>query len=56
VRFDNMRSMYRASRWAEEVQKMETAIFWNVWVLLAVPGIWLTLSVLAFVVAIVSFV
>lgn len=56
VRFDNMRSMYRASRWAEEAQKTETAIFWNVWVLLALPGVWLAWSVLAFVVAIMSFV
>ncbi|KAH9007697.1 hypothetical protein EDB83DRAFT_700068 [Lactarius deliciosus] len=56
VRFDNMRSMYRASRWAEEAQKTQTAIFWNVWVLLALPGVWLAWSVLAFVVAIMSFV
>ncbi|KAH9012882.1 hypothetical protein EDB84DRAFT_1444481 [Lactarius hengduanensis] len=49
-------SMYRASRWAEEAQKTETAIFWNVWVLLALPGVWLAWSVLAFVVAIMSFV
>jgi hypothetical protein len=73
VRFDNMRSMYRASRWAEvrrhpipfptpthlheqEAQKTETAIFWNVWVLLALPGVWLAWSVLAFIVAIMSFV
>ncbi|KAH9167607.1 hypothetical protein EDB89DRAFT_2074727 [Lactarius sanguifluus] len=56
VRFDNMRSMYRASRWAEEAQKTETSIFWNVWVLLALPGVWLAWSVLAFVVAIMSFV
>ena len=75
VRFDNMCSMYRASRWAEvrlthpstlhstpthlcqqEAQKTETAIFWNIWVLLALPGIWLAWSVLAFIVAIMSFV
>ncbi|KAI0291930.1 hypothetical protein B0F90DRAFT_1647707 [Multifurca ochricompacta] len=56
VRFGNMRSMYRASRWAEEAQKTETSIFWNVWVLLALPGVWLAWSVLAFVVAIMSFV
>ncbi|KAH9962450.1 hypothetical protein BC827DRAFT_1130505 [Russula dissimulans] len=56
VRFGNMRSMYHASRWAEEAQRTETAIFWNVWVLLALPGVWLAWSVLAFVVAIMSFV
>ncbi|KAH9987928.1 hypothetical protein BJV74DRAFT_840524 [Russula compacta] len=56
VRFGNMGSMYRASRWAEDAQRTETAIFWNVWVLLALPGVWLAWSVLAFVVAIMSFV
>ena len=40
----------------QEAQKTETAIFWNVWVLLALPGIWLAWSVLAFIVAIMSFV
>ncbi|KAN0131252.1 hypothetical protein V8E53_010956 [Lactarius tabidus] len=36
MRFDNMLSMYRAShrQWAKEAQKTETAIFWNVWVLM----------------------
>ena len=36
----------------QEAQKKETAIFWNVWVLLALPRIWLTWSVLAFIVTI----
>ncbi|GBE85243.1 hypothetical protein SCP_0704300 [Sparassis crispa] len=41
VRFGAMRSMGRASRWAEEAQKSETAVFWNIWNLLATPAIWL---------------
>lgn len=66
MRFDNMRSMYRvtlspyrlppAHLRQQEAQKIETAIFWNVWVLFAPPGIWLAWSVPAFVVAIMSFV
>jgi hypothetical protein len=40
----------------QEAQKTETDIFWNVWVLLALPGVWLAWSVLAFVVAIMSFI
>ena len=39
----------------QEAQKTKMAIFWNVWVLLALPGIWLTWSVLAFIVTIMSF-
>ncbi|KAN0141546.1 hypothetical protein V8E53_000008 [Lactarius tabidus] len=50
VCFDNMRIMYHASRWAEEAQKIETVILWNVWVLLAFPGV----CVLAFIAAIMS--
>ncbi|KAI0368421.1 hypothetical protein BV20DRAFT_948218, partial [Pilatotrama ljubarskyi] len=56
VQFGTMRSMDRASRWAEEAQKSRTAIFWNIWVLLATPAIWLAWSMISFCVAILSFV
>ncbi|TFY76837.1 hypothetical protein EWM64_g7176 [Hericium alpestre] len=56
VRFGTMRSMIRASRWAEEAQKTKTSILWNVWVLLAAPAVWLAWSMVAFVVSILSFV
>jgi hypothetical protein len=45
IRFGTMRSMFRASRWAEEAQRSWTAILWNVWVLLAMPAVWLSWSV-----------
>lgn len=59
VRFGTMRSMYKATRWAEvrgawrchysrtltatpqEARKTTTFIWWNVWVLLAMPAVWL---------------
>ncbi|KIM62950.1 hypothetical protein SCLCIDRAFT_1214489 [Scleroderma citrinum Foug A] len=41
IRFDTMRSMYKAVRWAQETQRTTTFILWNVWVLLAMPGVWL---------------
>ncbi|KAI0029807.1 hypothetical protein K488DRAFT_8965, partial [Vararia minispora EC-137] len=56
VRFGTMRSMYRASRWAEEARKTKTAVLWNVWVLLALPGVWLAWAMVAFCVAIMAFV
>ncbi|RDX48559.1 hypothetical protein OH76DRAFT_1352253 [Lentinus brumalis] len=56
VHFGTMRSMDRASRWAEEAQKTRTALFWNIWVLLATPAIWLAWSMISFCVAILSFV
>lgn len=56
VRFGAMRSMYRASRWAEEARKTNTFIWWNVWVLLAMPAVWMAWSMVLFIVSILSFV
>ncbi|KIM42677.1 hypothetical protein M413DRAFT_121554 [Hebeloma cylindrosporum] len=41
VRFGTMRSMFHASRWAEDARETKTSIWWNVWVLLATPAIWM---------------
>ncbi|KAF8905728.1 hypothetical protein CPB84DRAFT_562685 [Gymnopilus junonius] len=56
VRFGMMRSMFHASRWAEQAQKTKTLIWWNVWVLLAMPVVWMAWSMLLFISAILSFV
>ncbi|KAG2126228.1 hypothetical protein DEU56DRAFT_903495 [Suillus clintonianus] len=56
VRFGTMRSMYKATRWAEEARKTTTFIWWNVWVLLAMPAVWLAWSMFFFIAAILSFV
>ncbi|KAE9383002.1 hypothetical protein BT96DRAFT_930075 [Gymnopus androsaceus JB14] len=56
VRFGTMRSMYRASIWAEEAQKTKTLVWWNVWVLLAMPAVWMSWSMIFFIVSIISFV
>ncbi|KAJ8455733.1 hypothetical protein ONZ45_g18871 [Pleurotus djamor] len=56
VRFGTMRSMYRASRWAEEARKSYTLIWWNAWILLAMPSVWLAWSMISFLVCILSFV
>ncbi|KIY72501.1 hypothetical protein CYLTODRAFT_417889 [Cylindrobasidium torrendii FP15055 ss-10] len=56
VRFGTMRSMYRASRWAEEARKTDTLIWWNVWVMLAMPVVWLSWAMIGFLVSILSFV
>ncbi|KZV87320.1 hypothetical protein EXIGLDRAFT_652286 [Exidia glandulosa HHB12029] len=55
LRFGNMRRMEKASRWAEEAQRTTSAIFWNVWILLATPAIWLAWSVIFFCVAMLAF-
>ncbi|PPR04908.1 hypothetical protein CVT24_007152 [Panaeolus cyanescens] len=56
VRFGTMRSMFHASRWAEEAQKTKTSILWNAWVLLATPAVWMSWAMLLFISAILSFV
>ncbi|KAF9074689.1 hypothetical protein BDP27DRAFT_1316661 [Rhodocollybia butyracea] len=56
VRFGTMRSMYRASIWAEEAQKTETLVWWNVWVLLGMPAVWMAWSMIFFIASILSFV
>ncbi|KAL1756759.1 hypothetical protein FB107DRAFT_248013 [Schizophyllum commune] len=56
VRFSSMKAMYKASEWALEAQKTTTNIFWNVWVMLAMPAIWLLWSIISFIVSIMAFV
>ncbi|KAF9040780.1 hypothetical protein BJ165DRAFT_1492109 [Panaeolus papilionaceus] len=56
VRFGTMRSMFHASRWAEEAQKTKTSILWNAWVLLATPAVWMSWAMLLFISAILCFV
>lgn len=41
IRFGTMRTAHKAAEWAEEGQQSKTSIFWNVWVLLAMPTTWL---------------
>ncbi|KAJ3537256.1 hypothetical protein NMY22_g5662 [Coprinellus aureogranulatus] len=56
VRFSTMRSMFRASKWAEQAQKTKTLIWWNVWVMLAMPVVWMSWAMLFFLSSIMSFV
>lgn len=54
IRFSGMRRVYRAAEWAIEAQH-DHNMFWNVWVMLAMPAIWLVWSILAYVAAVMSF-
>ncbi|KAJ7290391.1 hypothetical protein C8J57DRAFT_997864, partial [Mycena rebaudengoi] len=55
IRFGTMRKMYKAASWAEEAQSENKSIWWNVWVLLAIPAVWLAWSILLFVTCIMAF-
>lgn len=55
VRFGTMRKMYKAASWADEAQKGRAYILWNVWILLAIPAVWLAWSIILFVTCIMAF-
>ncbi|KAF9525924.1 hypothetical protein CPB83DRAFT_507209 [Crepidotus variabilis] len=56
IRFGGMRKTYKAAEWALEAKKTKTIIWWNVWVLLAMPVVWLTWSIVLYLVCIMSFI
>ncbi|KAH6916441.1 hypothetical protein BKA70DRAFT_1092833, partial [Coprinopsis sp. MPI-PUGE-AT-0042] len=56
IRFGTMRKPYKAAEWALEAQKSKTAIFWNVWVMLAMPAVWLSWSLILYICCIMAFV
>ncbi|PPQ90047.1 hypothetical protein CVT25_006340 [Psilocybe cyanescens] len=57
IRFDSsMRKTYKAAQWANEAQRTQTNLWWNIWVLLAMPAIWLGWSSIFYIIAIMSFV
>ncbi|KAJ7769068.1 hypothetical protein DFH07DRAFT_715511, partial [Mycena maculata] len=56
IRFGTMRKMHKASSFANEAQKTTTSIWWNIWVLLAMPAIWLSWSIITFLTCIMSFI
>ncbi|TFK25147.1 hypothetical protein FA15DRAFT_655388 [Coprinopsis marcescibilis] len=55
IRFGTMRKTYKAAEWALEARKSHTTIFWNVWVLLAMPAVWLSWSLILYITCIMSF-
>ncbi|KAJ7483282.1 hypothetical protein FB451DRAFT_1028896 [Mycena latifolia] len=55
IRFGTMRKMHKASSFATEAQK-GTNMWWNVWVLLAMPAVWLSWSIILFLTCIMSFI
>ncbi|KAF8815767.1 hypothetical protein BYT27DRAFT_7155352 [Phlegmacium glaucopus] len=56
VLFSSMRRIHRAADWALEARRTQTSLWWNVWILLATPAIWLMWSIILFIVCIMSFV
>ncbi|KAG8995780.1 hypothetical protein FRB93_001062 [Tulasnella sp. JGI-2019a] len=56
VRFQSMKSMVKASRWAEAAQSTTTGILWNVWVFLSLPAVALAYAIIFFCISVMSYV
>ncbi|KAF8872949.1 hypothetical protein BD779DRAFT_1679471 [Infundibulicybe gibba] len=56
IRFGTMKKMYSAARYVENAKKTDKSAFWNAWVLIAMPAVWLSWSIICFFVCILSYV
>ncbi|KAG6896342.1 hypothetical protein C0992_008865 [Termitomyces sp. T32_za158] len=56
VRFSTMKRVHKAFQWAQEGERTGNKIFWNTWVLLAMPVTWLSWSLILYLVGIMAFV
>ncbi|KIJ40024.1 hypothetical protein M422DRAFT_174253, partial [Sphaerobolus stellatus SS14] len=54
--FSRMKRTHKAAVWAEEAQRSKTSLWWNVWVLLAMPTVWLAWSLISYLICIMAFV
>ncbi|PPQ87553.1 hypothetical protein CVT25_008465 [Psilocybe cyanescens] len=58
LRFGTMRRIWKAVEWALEAKKDRTkvVVWWNVWVMLAMPAVWLAWSIILYITCIMTFV
>ncbi|PPQ74666.1 hypothetical protein CVT24_003823 [Panaeolus cyanescens] len=56
IRFGTMRKAYKAAEWAQEAQQTQTGIVWNVWIMLAMPAVWLAWSMISYIICIMAYV
>ncbi|KAJ7595279.1 hypothetical protein C8J56DRAFT_852370, partial [Mycena floridula] len=56
IRFGTMRRPHKAAQWAIEAQKLKASIFWSPWVMLSMPAIWLSWSLISFLVCIMAYI
>ncbi|KAK7007457.1 hypothetical protein R3P38DRAFT_3212617 [Favolaschia claudopus] len=53
IRFGTMRTLRKISSFANEARRQYATVWWNTWVLLAMPAVW---SIIAFLTCIMSFI
>ncbi|KAF8638488.1 hypothetical protein AX17_002176 [Amanita inopinata Kibby_2008] len=50
IRFETMRRPYKAMQWAWDARNISRSIWWNVFILLALPSVWLAWSLTLFLI------
>ncbi|KAH0582200.1 hypothetical protein H2248_011848 [Termitomyces sp. 'cryptogamus'] len=56
IRFNTIRRTRKVVEWAEQAQRTTMCIWWNIWVLLALPGIWFSWSFILYLICVMIFV
>ncbi|KAJ7581660.1 hypothetical protein C8J56DRAFT_865920 [Mycena floridula] len=56
IRFATMRQLHKAAMWASGAEKQKTAIFWSPAVMIAMPVVWISWSLILFLVCIMTYV
>ncbi|KAH9479828.1 hypothetical protein JR316_0008423 [Psilocybe cubensis] len=56
LHFGAMRKIWKAAEWALEAKKTKVFIWWNAWVMLAMPVVWLSWSVILYITSVMTFV
>ncbi|KAJ7585114.1 hypothetical protein C8J56DRAFT_829369 [Mycena floridula] len=56
IRFATMRQLHKAAMWASGAEKQKTAILWSPAVMMAMPVVWLSWSLILFIVCIMAYV
>ncbi|KAF8624608.1 hypothetical protein AX17_007101 [Amanita inopinata Kibby_2008] len=54
IRFETMRRPYKAMQWAWDALNTSRSVWWNVFILLALPSVWLAWSLTLFLVCIMA--
>ncbi|TFK68337.1 hypothetical protein BDN72DRAFT_769442 [Pluteus cervinus] len=56
IRFFDLKKTYKAFPWTDDAKKNQLNPFWNTWVFLAMPAVWLVWSLIAYFVCVMAYV
>ncbi|TFK63961.1 hypothetical protein BDN72DRAFT_775248 [Pluteus cervinus] len=56
IRFFDLKKSYKSLQWAENAQRNQLNPFWNIWVFMAMPAIWLVWSLVAYLICLMAYI